>query len=377
MGTTQLAGKEKGRPVYDLEEVVADTAGHVLVLTGCRKGTVRQELEPRWARRRGCRAPWPGRAVRPRQRRRRLSYAALPTDAEVNDALAGLAADMGLPTVATAASSTTPLRSGFRWPRRWPRSARGVASTRPTAGCRPRVPRTCGPGAEMAAPVRRPLSRCGGAGGASSARSVRSRSISSLRTCPRSRHPPGISEAKEWLRELTRRGVLQRYGSFAEYPEAVATVERELEVIEARKFSGYFLIVHDIVAFCRASGILCQGRGSAANSAVCYALGITNVDAVSHGLLFERFLSPARDGYPDIDLDIESGPPGGGHPVRLPAATGATGRPGGERDQLPAPSAVRDVARALGFSPGQQDAWSKQIERWTGRGRGGMEGGEV
>src|SRR4029450_8759304 len=72
------------------------------------------------------------------------------------------------------------------------------------------------------------------------------------------------------------------------------------------KFPGYFLIVYDIVEICRDLGIFCQGRGSAANSAVCYALGITNVDAVEHGLLFERFLSPQRDGPPDIDVDIES-----------------------------------------------------------------------
>jgi error-prone DNA polymerase len=84
-------------------------------------------------------------------------------------------------------------------------------------------------------------------------------------------------------------------------------VERELKIIEDKNFPGYFLIVHDIVEFCRRADILCQGRGSAANSAVCYALGITNVDAVNMGLLFERFLSPAREGYPDIDLDIESG----------------------------------------------------------------------
>ena len=183
--------------------------------------------------------------------------------------------------------------------------------------------------------------------------------------------PPNRTEA-QWLRELTRRGVQERYGSYTEYPEAVTTVERELEVIEARNFPGYFLIVHDIVAFCRASGILCQGRGSAANSAVCYALGITNVDAVAHGLLFERFLSPARDGYPDIDLDIESG-------RREEVIQYVYSRYGRDRAAQVANvisyrprSAVRDVAKALGFSPGQQDAWSKQIERWHG-----MEGGEI
>ena len=83
-------------------------------------------------------------------------------------------------------------------------------------------------------------------------------------------------------------------------------LDHELEVIESLGFPGYFLIVHAIVEFCRRSGILCQGRGSAANSAVCYALGITAVDAVRHQMLFERFLSPGRAGYPDIDLDIEA-----------------------------------------------------------------------
>ena len=78
------------------------------------------------------------------------------------------------------------------------------------------------------------------------------------------------------------------------------------QLIETLGFPGYFLIVWDIVAFCRRPNIFCQGRGSAANSAVCYALGITNADAVQLGLLFERFLSPERDGPPDIDIDIES-----------------------------------------------------------------------
>ena len=76
-------------------------------------------------------------------------------------------------------------------------------------------------------------------------------------------------------------------------------------MIEQLGFPGYFLLLHDIVEFCRRSDIYCQGRGSAANSAVCYALGVTKADAVELGLLFERFLSPERDGPPDIDLDIE------------------------------------------------------------------------
>jgi len=110
-----------------------------------------------------------------------------------------------------------------------------------------------------------------------------------------------------WLRHLVRERAPGRYGPpGAERVEgAYAQIARELDVIEDLHFPGYFLIVHDIVRFCEERGILCQGRGSAANSAVCYALGITSVDPVQHGLLFERFLSAGRDGPPDIDLDIE------------------------------------------------------------------------
>ena len=119
--------------------------------------------------------------------------------------------------------------------------------------------------------------------------------------------PEGYTEAT-WLRELTYRGARERYGppDAERVKGAWAQIDRELTVIEALDFPGYFLIVHDIVAFCRKADILCQGRGSAANSAVCYALGVTAVDAVTHGLLFERFLAPERDGPPDIDVDIES-----------------------------------------------------------------------
>ncbi len=172
--------------------------------------------------------------------------------------------------------------------------------------------------------------------------------------------PEGHTEAS-WLRELTYRGARERYGppDAERVQGAWAQIERELTVIEALDFPGYFLIVHDIVSFCRRSDILCQGRGSAANSAVCYALGVTAVDAVTHGLLFERFLAPERDGPPDIDVDIESdrreeviqyvfqrfG--------RINAAMVAN------VIQYRPRSAVRDAARALGYDVGQQDAWSK------------------
>ena len=120
----------------------------------------------------------------------------------------------------------------------------------------------------------------------------------------------------------------------------------------------------DIVEFCRRSDIFCQGRGSAANSAVCYALGITNADAVSLGLLFERFLSPERDGPPDIDVDIESD-------RREEAIQYVYQRYGRERAAQVAnvityrpKSAVRDMGKALGHAQGQLDAWSKQVDGW-------------
>ena len=126
------------------------------------------------------------------------------------------------------------------------------------------------------------------------------------------------------------------------------------------------LIVSDIVEFCRTSDIYCQGRGSAANSAVCYALGITNADAVALGLLFERFLSPERDGPPDIDIDIESD-------RREEVIQYVYERYGREHAAqvanvitYRAKSSVRDMAKALGYAVGQQDAFSKKLDGWGG-----------
>src|SRR5690606_39043913 len=175
--------------------------------------------------------------------------------------------------------------------------------------------------------------------------------------------PPGHTEMS-WLRELTARGARERYGDH--HPRAYRQIAYELDMIEQLGFPGYFLVVYDIVRFCREHRIYCQGRGSAANSAVCYALGITNVDAVAHGLLFERFLAPERDGPPDIDVDIESD-------RREEVIQYVYARYGREHAAQVANvvsyrprSAVRDIAKAFGFSPGQQDAWSKQIDHWYG-----------
>jgi error-prone DNA polymerase len=126
--------------------------------------------------------------------------------------------------------------------------------------------------------------------------------------------PHGMTEMT-YLRALVTDGATRRYGSrpvstqedLSLRARAWNVIEHELEIIETLGFAGYFLVVWDIVQFCERSSILCQGRGSAANSAVCFSLGITKADAVSLGLLFERFLSPERDGPPDIDIDIESG----------------------------------------------------------------------
>jgi error-prone DNA polymerase len=109
----------------------------------------------------------------------------------------------------------------------------------------------------------------------------------------------------EFLRRRTHEGRIVRYGDADE--RARRQIDRELALIEKLKLSGYFLIVWDIVRFCREKNILVQGRGSAANSAVCYALGITAVDPVGMDLLFERFLSEERGEWPDIDLDLPSG----------------------------------------------------------------------
>ena len=116
--------------------------------------------------------------------------------------------------------------------------------------------------------------------------------------------PPGESMAS-FLRKIAQAGARERYRPY--HDRARAQISRELNLIEKLDLAGYFLIVWDIVNFCRQEDILVQGRGSAANSAVCYSLGITAVDPVGMDLLFERFLSEERGEWPDIDLDLPSG----------------------------------------------------------------------
>ncbi|WP_176702724.1 DNA polymerase III subunit alpha [Actinomyces vulturis] len=174
--------------------------------------------------------------------------------------------------------------------------------------------------------------------------------------------PEGMT-IENYLRELTYQGAQRYYGTRQEHPRAWQTIDHELEVIESLGFSGYFLIVYDIVQFCHQQGIFCQGRGSAANSAVCYALSITAVDAVRHQMLFERFLSSGRTGPPDIDLDIES-------KRREEVITYVYERYGRECAAQVGTfitygprSALRDAGRALGYSTGVQDSWIRQMDR--------------
>ena len=181
--------------------------------------------------------------------------------------------------------------------------------------------------------------------------------------------PNGLDEAA-FLRRLATEGALARYGppEAERVPGAWGQISHELDMIERLGFSGYFLVVWDITSFCRSRDIYCQGRGSAANSAVCYVLGITNVDSVALGLLFERFLSPERDGPPDIDIDIESD-------RREEVIQYVYGRYGRDRTAQVANviayrgrSAVRDAAKALGHPPARQDSWAKSLDRYGGLG---------
>ncbi|HZA18069.1 MAG TPA: error-prone DNA polymerase, partial [Pseudonocardiaceae bacterium] len=356
----QIRGREKGKPVYDLDAVAAAADGHWVVLTGCRKGAVRRALERE------------GPSAAAVQLRRliglfgpdhvvvELTAHGLADDTERNDALAALAAAHDVDTVATtAAHYATPSRHRLATAMAAIRSRRsldemdGWLPAAATAHLRS--------GKEMADRFARwpgTVERAAALG----------------RECAFDLHlvapdlplfdvPTSHTEAS-WLRELTWLGAATRYGSYDECPGAYHQIEHELVIIEEKNFPGYFLIVHDIVAFCRRADILCQGRGSAANSAVCYALGITNVDAVGMDLLFERFLAPDRDGYPDIDLDIESDR----REEAIQYVYGAYGRDCAAQVAnvitYRARSAVRDVAKALGYSTGTQDAWSKQIDRW-------------
>lgn len=358
----QLQGAEKGRPVYDLDELAAQAAGEWAVLTGCRKGAVRQAL-----------VSSPGRAGADAAAHELDRLIALfgrdavhvelidhgnPLDTRHNDVLAGLARERGLPLLATnnvhyavpqrqllaaavaavranrgldeldgwlPAHAGAHLRSGAEMAERFVRFPDAVARTVTLAD-------------ELAFPLRR-----------------------AKPALPKQEVPEGHTPMS-WLRSLVWDAVPRKYPDLR--PEDRQRIERELGVIEMKDFPGYFLIVHGIVQEARRRGILCQGRGSAANSAVCYLLDITAIDAIYYRLPFERFLSSLRDEEPDIDVDFDSD-------RREEIIQWVYQEYGRDRAaqvanviQYRPKNAVRDMAKALGHSPGQQDAWSKQVEGW-------------
>ena len=357
ISAAQLAGGEKGKPVYDFDGLAGQHDGHWVVLTGCRKGHVPAALAANGAD-----------AARDELKRLvemfgranvmvELNCHNLPGDDERNDALFALAAAAEVQTIATGNTHyAVPAQA---------RLGQGLAAIR----------------------ARRSLAEMDGWLAAAGTQYLRSgdemsmllrrypcvleRTVELAEECafdfgvlapklPDCPVPDNHTEAS-WLRHLAADGALTRYGPPEQAPEAHKQIERELEIIERLGFPGYFLIVHEIVQFCKENNILCQGRGSAANSAVCYAIGITSVDPVKHHLLFERFLSEGRDGPPDIDLDIE-------HRRREEAIQHVYERYGRQcaaqvanvisyRPRM----ALRDAGRAFGYTPEMAEGWVRQI----------------
>ncbi|MGK2928173.1 MAG: error-prone DNA polymerase, partial [Acidimicrobiales bacterium] len=365
----QLAGGEKGRPIYGGLDLGQIHGGEWLVLTGCRKGAVNRALVEH------------GPSAAGRALGHLIDVFGAdnvvvelwdhhdPLDSARNDALARIADRSGVEVVATnnvhyATPAQRPLATALAAvrARRSLDQADGWLPPAATAHLRSGVEQASRfaryPGAveraaeyglacafdlHLVAPNLPPFS------------------------CPPGPDGEPRSEMAH-LRQVTEAGAERRYGPRhrPSLPGAWEQIDHELALIETLGFPGYFLIVWDLVEFCRRADIYCQGRGSAANSAVCFALGITKADAVRLGLLFERFLSPERDGPPDIDIDIESNRReeviqyvyerhGRRHAAQV--ANVITYR---------AKSSIRDMAKALGYATGQQDAFSKSADAWGG-----------
>jgi error-prone DNA polymerase len=176
---------------------------------------------------------------------------------------------------------------------------------------------------------------------------------------------PDGQTPSSWLRQLTLEGAAWRWPQGTP-PRFAKQIEHELQLIADMQYEHYFLTVNDIVTFARSQNILCQGRGSAANSVVCYCLGITAVDPERTSLLFERFISRERNEPPDIDVDFE-------HERREEVIQYLYSKYGRERAALTATvisyrprSALRDVGKALGFADGALDVLSKSTRWWDG-----------
>ncbi len=176
--------------------------------------------------------------------------------------------------------------------------------------------------------------------------------------------PDGETPSR-WLRQLTLQGMHNRWPAGAP-GHVIRLVEHELALIAELEFDAYFLTVHDIVSYARSRGILCQGRGSAANSAVCFCLGVTEVDPGRMSMLFERFISRERNEPPDIDVDFE-------HERREEVIQYVYAKYGRTRAALAATvicyrprSALRDMARALALDPLQVEALARSMQWWDG-----------
>ena len=179
--------------------------------------------------------------------------------------------------------------------------------------------------------------------------------------------PLSQAEQGTMLRRLTYEGAFRRYGGI---PRKVKRqLEHEIEMIQRLGFSGYFLIVREIIEYARGKGILCQGRGSAANSAVCFCLGITAFDPVASGLLFERFLSENRQSWPDIDIDFPSGDRREDVIQHVFSKYGRTGAAMTANVITYRPkSAFREMSKVLGFPPSLADRFSEQSSGYRGDG---------
>jgi error-prone DNA polymerase len=357
----QMAGA-KGAPLGDLGRLAGLHGGHWVVLTGCRKGAVPRALVERGP---AAAAVELDRLVQAFGRDN--LYVELwdhgdPLDSARNDALVRLADRVGVEVVATNnVHYATPAR------RRLATALAAVRARSSLADLDGWLP--AGAGAHLRSGFEQAARLARYPGTVELAAEV-GRALAFDLELVAPRLPdfpvPGGHTEMTWLRELASQGATRRYGprGSERTPGAWRQIDHELAMIEQLGFPGYFLIVWDIVEFCRRADIYCQGRGSAANSAVCYAIGITKADAVSLGLLFERFLSPERDGPPDIDLDIEAG-------RREEVIQYVYQRYGRDRAAqvanvitYQARSAVRDMGRALGYAPGQLDAWSRQVDAW-------------
>ena len=361
--TGHLDSGEKGFVSYDEDALAEQLRDQVVVLTGCRKGAVRQALQ-------GSRAPSASQVDDAEQALIRLveRYGSdnvlvelydhqHPLDSVHNDIMNTLATRHRLKTVATglvhyATAHDAPLAHMMA----------AVRSRRSLDQMSPYLPPAPTGFIRSGYEQARRFARFPGA--VSNTVSVANELAFSLKkvtpNLPLSMVPSGHTSTS-YLRMLIAEAIPRRYPDADQ--SVVERIERELALIERKGFAGYFLIVHDIVQWARARGILCQGRGSAANSAVCFLLDITAVDSVYYNLPFERFLSALRDEEPDIDVDFEANR----REEVIQYVYQRYGRKNAAQVatviEYRAKNAVRDVARALGYSPGQQDAFSKNIER--------------